>query len=606
MRVMQQFMHRYLNSRNFIKRYGIAVGSVIAMLILRSLLHPVLGQRSQYTIFLLAVLFTVRYSGSVPALVALALGAFLGNTFFDQPYFTFKLGDFRDVLDVLLYLTIGLAIIYIFSLLKRREGQLADQIIKQTEVENALRLSEDRFRLATEALHGLIYEWDVNADTTYRSSGLADIVGYQPHEVPTHSAWWQDRIHPEDVEPVLQKFAKAVAAHTPRQSSEYRIRHKDGSYRWVWDNSLMFYNTQGQIVRLVGSTLSIDERKQLTGSLNRSEDRFRLVTEALEGAIYDWDAITSIAYRSSGLFEIIGYRPDEVPNNRTWWLEQIHPEDYAGVQQSLQKRLAERAPSHSVEYRIRHKDGQFIWVWDRSRLLYNTEGQLIRISGITLSIDERMKLVESLAQTEERFQVAFENATDAMALSDAEGIVLAANEAYFQLYGYSAEEVLGQNYAIIFPEETRQESMESYKKVFYEQHELPFYESTVKRRDGTVRIVEARVGFIATHGKRQYMLSVVRDLTERKQNETALYSRYWLTADLAQAVTVEDVAQAAVDHLMQQWGAIAGNLYLYDSEDDSFDLLYANAALASSEAMTPWRHFAADPSYLITEVVKTQ
>lgn len=552
MLVIQQFMYRYLKSRSFIKRYAIAVASIIAMLVLRSLLHPVLGERSQYTIFLLAVLVTVRYSGSVPALVALALGAFLGNTFFDQPYFIFKLGDFRELWAVLLYLTIGLAIIYIFSLLKRRERQLANQIIKQAEVEIALRLSEDRFRLATEALRGLIYEWDITTDATYRSSGLADIVGYQPHEVPSHSAWWQDRIHPEDAEPLQQKFAKAIAAHAPRQSNEYRIRHKDESYRWVWDNNLIFYNTQGQIVRLIGSTLSIDERKQLTGSLSRSEDRFRLVAEALEGAIYDWDATTGVAYRSSGLFEIIGYRPDEVENNRTWWLEQIHPDDYAGVQQSLQKRLAERASTHSVEYRIRHKNGQLIWVWDRSRLLYDAEGQLIRISGITLSIDERMKLSESLAQTEERFRVAFESASDAMALSDADGIVLAANQAYFQLYGYPAEEVLGQNYAIIYPEAARQQSIERYKEAFHEQRELPFYENTVQRSDGTLRIVEARVGFIATHGKRQYMLSVVRDLTERKQAENALYSRYQLTTNLAQSISVDDVAKITVDFLMEQ------------------------------------------------------
>jgi PAS domain S-box-containing protein len=276
---IQQFTQRSLKSNNPVMRYGVAIASVLVVLCFRSVLHPLLVDKIQYSVFLLAVVFSAWYSGGIPALVALALGAFLGNTFFVAPYHTLKIGDLSDALAISSYVLIGIAIIYLFEVVKRREAQLTVQIIKQAEVEKALRMSEDRFRLVTEALQGAVYDWDATKDIAYRSPAIFDIVGYKGDEIKDTRKWWQDLMHPDDFEGVQQSLQKRLAERAPIHSIEYRVRHKDGHYLWVWDKSRILYNAEGQLTRLIGCTLSIDERKQAEDALYA---RYQLTTDLAE------------------------------------------------------------------------------------------------------------------------------------------------------------------------------------------------------------------------------------------------------------------------------------------------------------------------------------
>jgi PAS domain S-box-containing protein len=116
-------------------------------------------------------------------------------------------------------------------------------------------------------------------------------------------------------------------------------------------------------------------------------------------------------------------------------------------------------------------------------------------------------------------QALWEEASDAMALSDYEGIVQAANPAYYRLYGYTADEVIGRSFTIIFPPDMREWAMTQYQAVFHTSTPIPVYETTIRRKDGTERFVEARTMFITTGGVRTGMLSIVRDITEQRQSD---------------------------------------------------------------------------------------
>lgn len=115
-------------------------------------------------------------------------------------------------------------------------------------------------------------------------------------------------------------------------------------------------------------------------------------------------------------------------------------------------------------------------------------------------------------------QVLWEGASDAMALSDPAGIVRAANPAYYRLYGYTPDEVIDHSFAIIFPPEMREWALAQYQAVFHTNTPIPVYETTIRRKDGTERLVEARSVFITTDGVRSGMLSIVRDITEQQHD----------------------------------------------------------------------------------------
>lgn len=133
-----------------------------------------------------------------------------------------------------------------------------------------------------------------------------------------------------------------------------------------------------------------------------------------------------------------------------------------------------------------------------------------------------MQVEDALQNSERHFRAVWENASDAMALSTPDGIVFAANPAYFRLYGYSPEEVIGKNYAIIFAEEHRPAAQELYTHIFQSSIISPSFETMVRRADGTERFVDSRYNFITDDGTRIAMISIVRDITDRKQMEEEL------------------------------------------------------------------------------------
>jgi PAS domain S-box-containing protein len=147
-----------------------------------------------------------------------------------------------------------------------------DCLTRLRRVETRLRESEERFRLATEAINGLIYDWNVLAGVAHRSAGMAEFLGWRPEEVPEDSRWWPEQIHPEDAEAVLQRFNDSVARQVPACSHEYRIRHKLGHYLWIWDSNRIVYDPQGKALRVIGCVVSIEEQKRADQALRKAKE----------------------------------------------------------------------------------------------------------------------------------------------------------------------------------------------------------------------------------------------------------------------------------------------------------------------------------------------
>jgi PAS domain S-box-containing protein len=109
-----------------------------------------------------------------------------------------------------------------------------------------------------------------------------------------------------------------------------------------------------------------------------------------------------------------------------------------------------------------------------------------------------------------------------MALSDREGTVLAANEAYLELYGLTEDEVVGKDFSVIFPEDAREDARQGYRQVFDAASPPSTHRSEVVRSDGSTRVVESRIAFVTQEGRRTAMLSIIRDVTEREEHARAL------------------------------------------------------------------------------------
>ncbi len=144
----------------------------------------------------------------------------------------------------------------------------AFDITQRKQIEEQLRLSNERFQLAAAAVNCLIYDWDINKNTVDRTEGLTRILGYSLQEAKATHEWWKDLVHPDD-RALLGKHFGNISAHENHYSAEYRVRHKDNHYLYVLDQGVMTRDINGQVIRAVGSTTDINDRKQLEAERNQ-------------------------------------------------------------------------------------------------------------------------------------------------------------------------------------------------------------------------------------------------------------------------------------------------------------------------------------------------
>lgn len=253
----------------------------------------------------------------------------------------------------------------------------------------------------------------------------------------------------------------------------------------------------------------------------RDEDLYRLVVEAAtDYAILTTDAEARIATWSPGAEAVFGWAHHEVLGLPI--AELFIPEDRAAGEPEREFAAARDAGFAPDVRWHRRKDGARVFIDGSTQALRRPDGAFLGVLKIGQDVTERVLANDRIRASEARFRAVWDAATDALALSDPEGIVLAANPAYLDLYGYAEDEVVGRPFSVIFPEQHRAAADEQYHAVFADPAEPRSYVARVRRRDGAECDVEARASFVVENGRRAAMVSAVRDVTDRVAADAAL------------------------------------------------------------------------------------
>ncbi len=198
----------------------------------------------------------------------------------------------------------------------------------------ALQQSEDRWHFALEGSGDGVWDWNIEDNVTFFSHRWKEMLGYEDAEVAPTFEGWSSRVHPDDWERVIETQMRQVRGEAPAYSTEYRMRCKDGSYKWVLARGkVVAFDAVGNPLRMVGTHTDISERRaneaerlRLTAELKERAEHLEAVNVELEAfsyaASHDLRApIRSMEGFSAALLEDYGETLDARAAN---YLRRIH------------------------------------------------------------------------------------------------------------------------------------------------------------------------------------------------------------------------------------------------------------------------------------------
>lgn len=181
----------------------------------------------------------------------------------------------------------------------------------------------------------------------------------------------------------------------------------------------------------------VAERQLAVVQLREANDRYERVLAGAGAGLWDWDVRNHHVVYSPRWKALRGFAEHEVSDSETEWSSGIHPDDAPRVMEALQAHFAGQTPVFAEEYRVRRKDGSWIWIADRGLAWRDAEGRVLRMTGSETDITERKQAEEAVRRSEARWNAAIENFAAGAIIATANEQVIYWNPAAREMHGFT-------------------------------------------------------------------------------------------------------------------------------------------------------------------------
>ena len=403
---------------------------------------------------------------------------------------------------------------------KRDRGQ---GIAQRDLVQEGFKRTETLLVEAQQIAHIGSWTWNLQSDALEWSEEHYRIFGFEVRDprMTRDLAW--TRIHPEDLGGLKQAVAQAHESRTPFDVC-FRVLRKDGSIRVAQSRGQVAAEENGQPVRMCGTIQDITDRAEAEEKLRRSESLLAEAQKVAHIGSWSWDIPSGTLIWSDEHYRLFGLEPQEMPMTFDRFLNLVHPDDRAIVQNAVDLAMREHRPFECT-MRALHRDGTVRDVHARGRIVLADGKTIERLFGTVQDVTAAKRAEEALRGSEERVRLLLESTAEAVYGLDIEGNCTFSNPACLRLLGYTDPgDLLGKSmHALIH--HTRRDGTAYPKeacgilRAFLRGEEVHTDDEVLWRADGTSFPAEYWSHPVRREGEIVGAVVTFLDITERKRLE---------------------------------------------------------------------------------------
>jgi PAS domain S-box-containing protein len=285
---------------------------------------------------------------------------------------------------------------------------------------------------------------------------------------------------------------------------------------WLWLAGIILLETA--VIVILGIFLARFKHRQK--KIEKREEQLSLAFEAISEGVWDCEIPSGKDYFSDEWLRHLGYESGELEEHTDSWKNIVHPEDLPSVLDEVHRHMRGETPFYQTEHRCRTKDGRWIWVLDRGKVVErDADGKPLRMIGAQRDITARKAAEQSLEESERRYRTIVENIADGMIKHDLNGIIMEVNDHLCTMTGFSREELLGKSIAILTEEGSENTVVDNINELLEKRTLL--FRWKVRKKDGTVIHTSVNSSLVI-HNDEHHIQSFLRDISLRVKMEEEL------------------------------------------------------------------------------------
>ncbi len=284
----------------------------------------------------------------------------------------------------------------------RNFNELVDQI---SEAELEVRRSEERWIKALDGAGDGVWDLDLRTNRVFYSDQWKLMLGYRVDEIADTTEEWSNRVHPDDLDKAMQDMRDHLAGRTEVYRTVYRMRCKNGEYKWFFDRGMVFErDADGKALRVTGTHSDISDQKQTEAALQESQQQFELAMQGSNDGLWDWRISDNQVYFSPRWKSMLGYADDELGNSFQVWESLVHPDDMPLAKEEVARCVVGKKSSYEVEFRLRHRQGHWISVLSRAIVVKDEDGHVARLVGTHMDLTEIRAVQKQLEESRQQLK----------------------------------------------------------------------------------------------------------------------------------------------------------------------------------------------------------